>query len=157
MKGLTAFRVINFTNARLKCHPDVADHRLKLKQNQGSTLPFLDPDQPDVFVEVNHANRGMRSPEEASLARGLVRRSDCLWCTTERNRSVALYRAQGRLICQELQKQLKGQIPEIDEIVVVIPSSAFRGRNGRSSLFHSPPVIRGMRQNEHRFIFNPIG
>ena len=107
-----------FYNARLKCHPDVADHRLKLKQKPRQYASILDPDQPDVFVEVNHANRGMRSPEEASLAAGLVAEAIACGVPPKENAVVAPYRAQGRLIRQELQKQLKGQIPEIDEIVV---------------------------------------
>lgn len=112
------FPSTRFYNGRLKSHHNTANGRLKLTRLPQHYQEILNPAYPDVFVKVNHNNRGMRSPEEAEIAAGLAAEAIECGVPPEEIAIVAPYRAQGRLIRQELYKRLEGKIKDIGGIVV---------------------------------------
>lgn len=107
----------HFYMGGLKPFSEIANKRLVLKRSPRKFPQILDPSHPDVFVEIPHMNRGMRSPEEAALAAELV--IEAMDCGLPANEIavIAPYRAQGRLIRNNLFSYKQEGFP-IDQIVV---------------------------------------
>lgn len=93
--------------------------RLQLKVPPTRYTDILDPAEPNIFVEVNHQNRGMRSTEEAEIIASIVH--EALNCGVPESEIaiVVPYRAQARLIRQQLQKiALEEEIQALKYILV---------------------------------------
>jgi len=144
-----------FYGGRLKPSAEAAKRRLKLTRRPQVYGEVLDPDRPDVFVEVAHTGRGMRSEEEAELAAGLA--AEALACGVPAGQVaiVAPYRAQGRLIRRRLQELAAGlgegelvtivvdtveriQGQERDLVIVSLTTSDPAHAAGRAEFFFQP-------------------
>ena len=97
-KEINSFPSRAFYGGKLKIFPENINKKLHLKKTSSLFFPILNPEEPDIFVEIQHKKRGMRSPEEAKIAARLV--LDAVDCGVPANEIavIAPYRAQGRLI-----------------------------------------------------------
>lgn len=102
---INAFPSKRFYGGRLRPTPDAAGRRLKLSRSPQRYRKTLDPERPSVFVKVEHANRGMRSEEEARVAAGIAAEALACGVPPHEIAIVAPYRAQGRLIRSLLREQ----------------------------------------------------
>ena len=118
-KEINAFPSRQFYGKRLRSAPNTQNRRLRLEREPARYPEILDPAVPDVFVEIKHANRGMRSPEEAEIAAGLAAEAVRCGVPADEIAIVSPYRAQGRLICEHLRAQARENGNEaLKEIVV---------------------------------------
>lgn len=108
-----------FYNGRLLSSEKCAGQKLKLTRQPQQYSDLLDADAPDIFAEIPHTRRGMRSPEEARLAAGIALEAVNCGVNPEEIAIVAPYRAQGRLIRAHLH-ELAGQsgMDGLEKIVV---------------------------------------
>lgn len=108
-----------FYGGRLVPSNEARARRLKLNRKPRNYAQLLDPDVPDIFGEISHTRRGMRSPEEAEVAAGIAIEAVYCGVAAEEIAIVAPYRAQGRIIRKRL-RQLASpdMLPEIEKIVV---------------------------------------
>jgi DNA replication ATP-dependent helicase Dna2 len=97
-KEINEFPSKAFYGGRLKIDPGNVNSRLDLQRAPSIYNNILNPDIPDVFVEVRHKKRGMRSPEEAEIAAKLVIEAVSCGIPANEIAVIAPYRAQGRLI-----------------------------------------------------------
>lgn len=108
-----------FYGGKLISSQDARAKRLHLKSKPGQYEAILDPSQPEVFVEIDHINRGMRSPEEAEAAAGIALEAVTCGVNPSEIAIVAPYRAQGRLIRNRIHELSKVyRLPKLEDIVV---------------------------------------
>ncbi|RUS93125.1 hypothetical protein DSM106972_097190 [Dulcicalothrix desertica PCC 7102] len=93
-----------FYDGKLNPSPIAKQRCLQLKMAPTQHVDILDPAKPNIFVEVHHQNRGMRSPEEAKLIGAIVHEALVCGIKASEIAVVVPYRAQARLIRQQLQK-----------------------------------------------------
>ncbi len=112
--AINAFPSQRFYNGRLQPSAEARDRRLRLAAKPKQLAAALDPAHPSVFVRVEHACNGIRSPEEALVAAVLV--AEALRCGVAPTEIavIAPYRAQGRLI----RRRLYDLRAEANEVVV---------------------------------------
>ncbi len=116
---INAFPSRRFYNGRLRSAAGAQKRRLHLEQRPVRYADALDPETPDVFVEVAHTHRGMSSPEEAEIAAGLAAEAVRCGVPVDEIAIVSPYRAQGRLIRQHLRQLARENDREaLAEIVV---------------------------------------
>jgi len=140
-----------FYEGKLAPSPETARGRLKLKRMPNRFQSLLDPEKPEVFAEINHQNRGMRSPEEAEVAATLVAEAVSCGVSPEEIAVVAPYRAQGRLISKRLQElcpdhydhiivdtveRIQGQ--EKDIVIISLTTSDPSHAAGRANFYFQP-------------------
>lgn len=118
-QAINAFPSRNFYHNKLKTAPSARSRKLQLKSKPTHFAEILDPEIPEVFVEIAHSGRGMRSPEEAEIAAGLALEAVKCGLPAQEIAIVAPYRAQGRLIRQRLREMAEEQaLNGIQDIVV---------------------------------------
>lgn len=116
---INAFPSRQFYGRQLRSAPAAQGRQLRLERAPERYAEVLDPDIPNVFVEIAHANRGMRSPEEAEIAAGLAAEAVRCGVPAGEIAIVSPYRAQGRLIRQYLRQLARENSNEsLSEIVV---------------------------------------
>ncbi|MBL7201158.1 MAG: AAA family ATPase [Anaerolineae bacterium] len=84
---------------------DAHSRRLELGGRPGAFGALLMPTPSSIFVEVGHSGRGMRSPEEAAVAAGVVAEAVSRGLPPTEIAVVAPYRAQVRLIREALRSR----------------------------------------------------
>lgn len=89
-------------------HPDetTKHRRLNLSPASEPWTRVLAPENPDVFIQVDHQNRTLDSIEEAQIVAGILAEAIRCGLNPKDVAVVAPYRAQGRLIKNELRKVL---------------------------------------------------
>ena len=95
-----------FYGGRLRPSPEAHGRRLRLTRSPRHYADLLNPYRPSIFVEMRHADRGVRAPEEAELAAGLAAEAITCGVPASEIAIVDPYRAQGRLIRERLQKMV---------------------------------------------------
>jgi len=143
-----------FYNGKLKTHPNNENGLLKLSRISARYANILDPQQPNIFVEIPHTNRGMRSPEEAEIAARVAVEAVACGVLPEEIAIVAPYRAQGRLI-RKLLYEYGRDIPGIMQKIVVDTVERIQGQERDVviiSLTTSDPVHAAKRAS---FYFQP--
>lgn len=115
---INQFPSSRFYGGKLRSADDSASQRLILSRPPERFAELLDPNEPCVFVEIPHTNRQMRSPEEAEIAAGIAAEALACGIPPQEIAIVAPYRAQGRLIRQQLFSQLGTSNPAWEQIVV---------------------------------------
>jgi len=102
---INAFPSRMFYGGHLKTADANRHRRLKLAQRSSSVAgQLLNPDTPEVFAAIPHVGKGMRSAEEAILAAHLIREAMAGGVKPSEIAVVTPYRAQVRLIRQEVRK-----------------------------------------------------
>jgi DNA replication ATP-dependent helicase Dna2 len=91
-----------FYGGRLQPSSEARGRRLHLDGRAGPYGPLLDPSSSAVFVDVDHSGKGMRAPEEAEVAAGIVDEALNRGLDPSEIAVVAPYRAQVRLIREQL-------------------------------------------------------
>lgn len=115
-RAINAFPNKQFYGGRLKPHPGNANKTLQLSRPAVKYASVLDASKPDIFIRVDHSNRGMRSKEEAQIAAEITAEAIRCGVPAREIAIIAPYRAQGRLIRSELNKLLEQD--EMDDLVV---------------------------------------
>ncbi|MCS7259376.1 MAG: ATP-binding protein, partial [Anaerolineae bacterium] len=115
---ITAFPSRRFYEGRLRPAPEARGRRLQLARRPKRHAALLDPERPNIFVEMHHAERGMRAPEEARLAAELAAEALACGLSAREIAIVAPFRAQGRLIRKYLQELVAQHDESLNEIVV---------------------------------------
>jgi DNA replication ATP-dependent helicase Dna2 len=116
---INAFPSRRFYNSKLIPSPDAKARRLRLKQRPAKYAEILDPSKPDIFAEIRHTNRGMRSPEEAEAAASIALEAIKCGVDPAEIAIVAPYRAQCRLIRSRLWEYAHGtDLVGLENIVV---------------------------------------
>jgi len=116
---LNAYPSRRFYGGKLASSNDAKAKRLRLNQPPQRFEAILDPAQPDVFVEIAHSGRGMRSPEEAEAAAGIALEAVRCGLDPAEVAIVAPYRAQGRLIRNRIREMAaEMDLPDLAGIVV---------------------------------------
>lgn len=101
---INAFPSQRFYDNRLKPSKNAGNNRLKLVRKPIQFQKLLDPDKPEVFAEISHSGRGMRSPEEADLAANIVLEALACGVNPKEIAVVAPYRAQCRMIKHKIRE-----------------------------------------------------
>lgn len=117
--AINTFPSRQFYAGRLTAHPSASDRRLSLPEQPKRYATLLAPDPAAIFITLDHRGNGMRAPQEAELAANLA--AEAFRCGLPANEIaiVAPYRAQGRLIRQQLQTIAAQQnLPGLLTIVV---------------------------------------
>jgi DNA replication ATP-dependent helicase Dna2 len=118
-EAINAFPSTAFYGGKLRPDTGIKDQRLIFTQPPRQFAEILNPDLPEVFVEMEHVDKTMRSPEEAQLAAHLAAEAFFCGVPVEEMAVVAPFRAQGRLIRQYLQEIAREQdTPVLTRIVV---------------------------------------
>jgi DNA replication ATP-dependent helicase Dna2 len=107
-----------FYNNQLITAPDTTNCCLELKSCPKQYSEILDPEQPDVYVKVNHNDCKMRSPEEAEIAAGIVIEAIACGIPANEIAIVTPYRAQSHLIRKRLQSLLSKNLFAYNQIVI---------------------------------------
>jgi DNA replication ATP-dependent helicase Dna2 len=107
-----------FYQGRLLPSPEAAARRLALTRPPQRWANLLDPAHPQVFAEIPHTGKGMRSPEEANLAAQLALEALACGVSPREIAVVAPYRAQCRLIRKRLRELSPPDRADFEEIVV---------------------------------------
>ncbi len=109
-------------------HPNenTKNRRLKISPPSQQWGEVLSPEYPDVFIQVNHQNRTLDSIEEATIVAQLVEESLKCGVSPKELAVVAPYRAQGRLIKNELRKRLNS--PKVFKEIVVDTVERIQGQ-----------------------------
>lgn len=109
-------------------HPNEStkNNRLKIAQPSEQWREILSPEHPDVFIQVNHRNRTLDSIEEATIVAQLVFESLSCGISPKDLAVVAPYRAQGRLIKNELRMRLNS--PKLFREIVVDTVERIQGQ-----------------------------
>ena len=94
-----------FYDGRLQPSSDARARRLHLDGRAGTFGALLEPSPSAVFVEIDHSGKGMRAPEEAVVAAGVVAEALRRGLDPSEIAVVAPYRAQVRLIREQLREQ----------------------------------------------------
>ncbi|MGC8878444.1 MAG: DEAD/DEAH box helicase, partial [Anaerolineae bacterium] len=115
---ITAFPSRRFYEGRLRPAPEARGRRLKLAWRPKRHTELLDPERPNIFAEIRHAERGMRAPEEARLAAELAAEALACGLSAHEIAIVAPFRAQGRLIRKCLQELVAQHDESLNNIVV---------------------------------------
>ena len=115
---INAFPSRVFYGGCLKTADANRHRRLKLTQRSSSLAgQLLNPDAPEVFAAIPHIGKGMRSAEEAILAAHLICEALAGGVKPSEIAVVTPYRAQVRLIRQEV-RRLIPNVRQISDIVV---------------------------------------
>jgi DNA replication ATP-dependent helicase Dna2 len=101
---VNAYPSQRFYGGRLHPSPEARNRSLQLGGGAGSFGILLQPSPSAIFVTVNHSGRGMRAPEEAAIAAGVVAEAVRRGLSPTEIAVVAPYRAQVRLIRDALRK-----------------------------------------------------
>lgn len=91
-----------FYGGKLNPAPENLNKRLDLKRPPVIYPNILNPQEPDIFVEIQHRGRGMRSPEEAKIVAQLVKEAVACGIPPREIAVIAPYRAQVRLIRESI-------------------------------------------------------
>lgn len=105
-----------FYGGRLHPSPEAQNRLLQLGGQPGPFDFLLRPSPSAIFVAVNHSGKGMRAPEEAAIAAGVVAEAVGRGLSPTGIAVVAPYRAQVRLIRDALRKL--NVEPDSDGVVV---------------------------------------
>jgi len=150
-KAINEFPSRQFYGGRLKPSKEAADRRLELKREPARFSSILDPEKPDVFVDVNHKNRGMRCPEEAEIAAGVAAEAVSCGVSPEEIAIVAPYRAQCRLIRKRLQEIL----PDGCENIIVDTVERIQGQDKDMVIVSLITSDLGHAASRAEFFFQP--
>lgn len=153
-KEINEFPSKAFYGGRLKIDINNRNSRLNLERSPSIYSHILDPDNPDVFVEVRHKKRGMRSPEEAEIAAKLVIEAVSCGIPAKEIAVIAPYRAQGRLI-RKLIYEFSGNLTNIPNDCIVDTVERIQGQEREMiiiSLTTSDPAHASRRAD---FFFQP--
>jgi DNA replication ATP-dependent helicase Dna2 len=96
-----------FYGGKLHTDPRRKTQKLNLKDFPTELAQVLDPDAPDIFIEVDHCNNEMRSPEEAKIIGRIIYQAINCGVSASEIAVVVPYRAQARQIRKEVRNQLK--------------------------------------------------
>ncbi len=108
-----------FYAGKLRSFDGIKEQRLVFNRTPHNFVEILNPELPEVFVEMTHIGRSMRCPEEARLAADLVAEAYQCGLPVTEMAVVAPYRAQGRLIRQYLQEiAVARSLPDLTQVVV---------------------------------------
>ena len=101
---VNAYPSARFYGGRLQPAAQARARRLQLDGKEGAYGALLAPSPSAIFVDVDHSGTGMRAPEEASLAAGVVAEALQRGLPASEIAVVAPYRAQVRLIREALRE-----------------------------------------------------
>ena len=116
-RWINAFPSKQFYDGKLISDASCAENILTLKEIHPKAKPILDPDKPEIFVQIDHQSRSMRSEEEARLCSHLVQLLIAGGVDASEIAIIAPYRAQGRLIREWVRKSKNGRAILKDLIV----------------------------------------
>lgn len=101
---INAFPSQRFYANRLVPSEDARNRRLVLARKPVQFQEYLRPETPEIFAEISHSGKGMRSPEEAELAAGIAIEAIACGLDPKEIAIVAPYRAQCRLIRHKIRE-----------------------------------------------------
>ncbi|MEM8483997.1 MAG: AAA domain-containing protein [Bacteroidota bacterium] len=116
-KEINDFPSKQFYMGNLQTAASCANNQIKLNHAPDRFKAILNPQRPSVFVDLGHEKRGMRSSEEAILSAHLVKDMIAGGINPKEIAIIAPYRAQGRLIREQIRKLENGRI-WLENIVV---------------------------------------
>lgn len=108
-QAINDFPSKQFYQGNLQAASSCANNQITLNDTPERFKAILNPQRPSVFVDLNHEKRGMRSAEEAVLSAQLVKDLIAGGIAPQEIAIIAPYRAQGRLIREEIRKLTNGQ------------------------------------------------
>lgn len=152
---INAFPSQRFYANRLVPSDDARSKRLKLARRPAQYQEFLQPERPEVFIEISHSGKGMRSPEEAELAAGIALEAVACGLDPREIAIVAPYRAQCRMIRNKIREFAKSVDTNRYEDIVVDTVERIQGQERDMvivSLTTSDPVHASLRAE---FYFQP--
>lgn len=152
---INAFPSQRFYANRLVPSNEARNSRLMLSRKPVHFQQYLDPAKPEVFAEINHSGKGMRSPEEAQLAAGIALEAMACGLDPKEIAIVAPYRAQCRLIRHTLRELANGANQRNFEDIVVDTVERIQGQERDMvivSLTTSDPTHAAQRAD---FYFQP--
>jgi DNA replication ATP-dependent helicase Dna2 len=145
----------HFYGGRLRPSESARKRRLLLKRRPQRYAEILDPERPNIFVEIPHVNRGIRSPEEAEVAAGLAAEAIACGTPPQEIAIVAPYRAQGRLIRQRLQAMIGSGGPDSLEGIVVDTVERIQGQEREMVIVSLTTSDPGHASQQADFYFQP--
>jgi DNA replication ATP-dependent helicase Dna2 len=125
--ALTAWPSEQFYESRLRSHPAIAERRMAYPQPPARLQHILDPEQPLVFVDLQHVGARTRSAPEAQLVVDLITTLLACGVTPDQIGVVAPYRAQGRAI-RSLLRQALPEAADLRRAVVVDTVERMQGQ-----------------------------
>jgi len=153
-RAINEFPSKAFYGGKLQINPQNENKKLNFNKPPSIFTAILNPEKPDVFVEVSHKDRGMRSPEEAEIAAQLVVEAVSCGIHPKEIAVIAPYRAQGRLI-RQLIREYCGNSTTIPNDCVVDTVERIQGQEREMiiiSLTTSDPAHASRRAE---FFFQP--
>ena len=114
---INAFPSKHFYANQLVSDASSARNTLALSELPPKALTILDPEKPEVFVQIDHSDRTIRSEEEARLCSHLVQMLLKGGVTPSEIAIIAPYRAQGRLIRKSIAQSRHGRAALPDLII----------------------------------------
>lgn len=154
-KVINNFPSNKFYDGNLISDPTVANGKIKYNSCPVRYAQILDAEASDVFVDLKHRNRGIRSPEEAEIIVELLKELISLGVPATEIAVIAPYRAQGRLIRKNIQDKFGEDSEKILESIVVDTVERIQGQERDVvliSLTTSDPVHAAQRAE---FYFKP--
>lgn len=101
---INSFPSQHFYENKLQPSPEAANRKLELKQQPQTYADVLAPNSSNLFIEVNHQNQTLSSPEEAEIIAGIVKEAIACGINPHEIGVVTPYRGQVRLIRQKIQE-----------------------------------------------------
>lgn len=153
--AINAFPSRHFYGNRLRPSPAAENQRLKLACRPTTLFDVLDPAKPAVFAELTTSRRGMRSPEEAELIARIVEEAIRCGVPAAEIAVVAPYRAQVRLIRNELIKRRVLQSAQDTSELVVDTVERIQGQEREMIIISLTTSDPGHATTRAEFFFQP--
>lgn len=116
---------------------------------------LLSPDYPSVFLDLNHTNRGVRSPEEAKYIAFIIEDLMNAGIPKEEIAVIAPYRAQGRVIRKTLRDKFKELDEDILDAIVIDTVERIQGQERDVIIISMTTSDPGHASQRAAFYFKP--